>query len=254
MRSASRQAGRWRPVVVALGVAVAAWSVSPPAIANEPTDVRVVSVTRGDDGAVTIVISVPMQQVGAASAPGGLTVVGADGSPVTPAVAALPPSATAVVVLLHTAGADPTTFQRANGAAAELLRSLDPAVARGHRGEHGRRRGALGDRPRRQPGRPGPPGAAAPVAFAGRPRCRRRPAGRPGLRRSAGRGDRRRAGGRSRRRPASRRAGPARAWAGASSRSPRRRRRWSTSSPSGSGSACPSAATPSPSWTTLSAW
>ena len=49
MRSASRQAGRWRPVVVALGVAVATWSVSPPAIASEPTDVRVVSVTRGDD-------------------------------------------------------------------------------------------------------------------------------------------------------------------------------------------------------------
>jgi hypothetical protein len=129
MPSASRQGGRWWTVVAALGVAVAAWSVNPPAVANEPTDVRVVSVTRGDDGAVTIVVSVPMQQVGAASAPGGLTVVGPDGSPMTPVVAALPPSATAVVVLLHTPGADPTSSQRAGGAAAELLRSLDPAVA-----------------------------------------------------------------------------------------------------------------------------
>src|SRR4051794_32659699 len=128
MRTASRQGGRWWTVVVALCVAFAAWSVSRPAIAHEPTDVRVVSVTRGDDGAVTIIVSVPMQQVGAATAPGGLSVSGADGVPMAPVVAALPPSATAVVVLVHTAGADVTTLQRATGAAAELLRTLDPAV------------------------------------------------------------------------------------------------------------------------------
>ena len=129
MRSASRQAVRWFASVVALGVAIAAVSISQPAIANEPTDVRVVSVTRGDDGAVTVVVSVPVRAVAAASAPGALTVEGANGSPLTPAVTALPPSSVAVAVVMHTAGADVATVQRANGTAAELLRSLDPAVA-----------------------------------------------------------------------------------------------------------------------------
>jgi len=129
MRTTSRQAGRWGPVIVALGVAFAAWSVGQAAMANEPTDVRVISVTRGgSDGGVTITVSVPMQQVAAASAPGGLTAVAADGTPLSPTVAAVAPSATAVVVLLHTAGADWITYQRATGAAAELLRTVNPAV------------------------------------------------------------------------------------------------------------------------------
>ena len=129
MRTTSRQSGRWRPVIVALGVAFAAWSVGQRAMANEPTDVRVISVTRGgSDGGVTITVSVPMQQVVAASAPGGLTAVGADGTPLSPTVAAVAPSATAVVLLVHTADADWITYQRATGAAAELLRTLNPAV------------------------------------------------------------------------------------------------------------------------------
>ncbi len=128
MRTASRQACRWLAVVAALGVAVVATSVRHPAIANEPTDVRVVSVTRGGDGTVTMVVSVPARWVAAASGPGGLTVDGPSGAPLTPTVTALAPSASAVAVLLHTAGADGATIQRANGTAAELLRTLDPTV------------------------------------------------------------------------------------------------------------------------------
>jgi hypothetical protein len=116
-------------LVGALGVAVVAGSISRPASANEPTDLRVVSVTRSDDGVVTMVVSVPTQLLAAARSPGGLTVDSATGAPVAPTVAALPPAATAVAVLLHTVGADAFAMRRANGTAAELVRSLDPAVA-----------------------------------------------------------------------------------------------------------------------------
>jgi hypothetical protein len=129
MRSASRQGRRWFAIVVALGAAAVAGSISQPAIANEPTDLRVVSVTRGDDGTVTVVVSVPAREVAAAGAPGALTVQSANGVPLTPTVTALPPSATAVAVILHTVGADVATVQRADGVAGELLRSLDPAIA-----------------------------------------------------------------------------------------------------------------------------
>ena len=128
MRSASRQAGRWRPVVVALGVAVAAWSVSPPAIANEPTDVRVRvrharrRWCRHDRHFGADATGRRRQRPGRSDRGRRRREPGDAGG------GHAAPSATAVVVLLHTAGADPTTFQRANGAAAELLRSLDPAV------------------------------------------------------------------------------------------------------------------------------
>ena len=129
MLLASRQARHWFAIVVAVGVVAATGSVSEPAIANEPTDLRVVSVTRGDDGAVTMVVSVPALSVAAASRPGGLTVENATGAPLSSTVSALPPSATAVAVVLHTAGAEPGAGRQAAGTAAELLRSLDPAIA-----------------------------------------------------------------------------------------------------------------------------
>jgi hypothetical protein len=129
MLSASRQARHWLAIVVAVGVVVATGSVSAPASANEPTDLRLVSVTRGDDGVVTMVVSVPALSVAAAALPGGLTVESATGTVLSPTVSALPPSATAVAVVLHTAGAEPAAMRQAAGTAAELLRSLDPAIA-----------------------------------------------------------------------------------------------------------------------------
>src|SRR5829696_8590583 len=128
MLSASRQGHRWFVVVCAIGVALVTNSVSVPAIANEPTDLRVITVTRRD-GMVSMVVAVPAGSMASASAPGGLSVLAAANAPLTPAVTALSPSSTGVALLLHTAGADTASWQRAIGAAAELLRALDPATA-----------------------------------------------------------------------------------------------------------------------------
>src|SRR4051794_40782525 len=120
MRSASRQTHRWMLAIVALSVVVAPGSIHERAVANEPTDVRVVSITRGGDGTVAMVVAVPKPLVTGAGAPGAITVDAPNGASLTPSVTPLPPSATAVAVLLHTVGADVVTARRAAGARAEL--------------------------------------------------------------------------------------------------------------------------------------
>jgi hypothetical protein len=100
----------------------------PPGLAraNEPTTLRVVSVTRTGVGA-NIVVSVPARLV--ASASGAFAVVTSDGTTLTPTVTALPPSTAAVAIVVDVAdGSTPDMAARVIGAAAELIRSLDPGI------------------------------------------------------------------------------------------------------------------------------
>ena len=128
MRSASRQARR-SVVVAMIVVAAATICVSLPAVsANEPNDLRVVSMTRSG-GQLTVVVSVPKYFLAVASAPGGLTVEGPSGEALAPTVTTLTPADTAVAIVVHNAGATPEGAARASGTAGELIRSLDPAIA-----------------------------------------------------------------------------------------------------------------------------
>jgi hypothetical protein len=103
---------------------------SPLARANEPTTLRVVSVTRATDGHATIVVSVPNRFVATATAGGAFTVVTSDGTAVAPAVTPLPSSTAAVAVVVDVAdGSTADGAARVTGAAAELVRSLDPGVS-----------------------------------------------------------------------------------------------------------------------------
>src|SRR5215207_1564453 len=82
MLSASRQGHRRFVSVWAIGVALVTMTVSVPAIANEPTEVRVITVTRRD-GMVSMVVAVPAGSIASASAPGGLSVFGPTNAPLT---------------------------------------------------------------------------------------------------------------------------------------------------------------------------
>jgi LPXTG-motif cell wall-anchored protein len=73
-----------------------------------------------------MVLSVPARLAGAAAAPGAVTVDGPTGTPLAATVSALRPSQTAVVILVHTAGAPPDRVAAVNGTAAELIHSLEP--------------------------------------------------------------------------------------------------------------------------------
>ncbi len=128
MRSASRQARRLA-VLGMIVVATATICVSLPAVsANQPSDLRLVSMTRSG-GQLTAVVSVPVRFLSAVGAPGGLTVDGPSGEALAPTVTPLTPSDTAVAIVVHTAGASPEGGSRAWGTVAELIRSLDPGVA-----------------------------------------------------------------------------------------------------------------------------
>src|SRR6476661_2837660 len=92
---------RLGPGVVALtcGVVGSAVVWSPSARANEATTLRVVSITRNQDGGATIVVSVPNRFVATATAAGAFTVVPSDGTAIAPTVTPLPPSTAAVAVV-----------------------------------------------------------------------------------------------------------------------------------------------------------
>ncbi len=122
MRSASRQArGALMAALVTAIVIIGASS----ARANAPNDVRVVSAT-ASGGTLDMVLSVPARLASAAVAPGAVTVDGPTGTPLAATVSALRPSQTAVVILVHTAGAPPDRVAAVNGTAAELIHSVDP--------------------------------------------------------------------------------------------------------------------------------
>ncbi|HKA02742.1 MAG TPA: hypothetical protein VKD67_00390, partial [Acidimicrobiales bacterium] len=121
---------RWPAgAVVALSFLTLSVFMSPAsARANEPTTLRVVSVTRTADRA-NVVVSVPVRFVASASASGAFAVVTSDGTTVTPSVTPLPPSTAAVAIVVDVAdGSTPDTAARVVGAAAELIRSLDPGI------------------------------------------------------------------------------------------------------------------------------
>ena len=118
--------------VAACTGAVVVGAVLPSALAgaNEPTTLRVVSVTRAGDGQASIVVSVPNRFVATAAATGAFTVVASDGTAIAPAVTSLPPSTAAVALVVDVAdGSTADVAARVTGAAAELVRSLDVGVA-----------------------------------------------------------------------------------------------------------------------------
>ena len=113
--------------VAACTGAVVVGAVLPSALAgaNEPTTLRVVSVTRAGDGQASIVVSVPNRFVATAAATGAFTVVASDGTAIAPAVTSLPPSTAAVALVVDAAdGSTADVAARVTGAAAELVRSL----------------------------------------------------------------------------------------------------------------------------------
>jgi hypothetical protein len=112
------------------GVVISAVVAPPLARANEPTTLRVVSVTRATDGQATIVVSVPNRFVATASSGGTFTVVTSDGTAIAPVATPLPPATAAVAVVVDVAdGSTADVAARVTGAAAELVRSLDPGVS-----------------------------------------------------------------------------------------------------------------------------
>jgi hypothetical protein len=112
------------------GAVICAVVSSPSARANEPTTLRVVSVTRATGGQATIVVSVPNRFVATATSGGAFTVVRSDGTVIAPTVTPLPPSTAAVAVVVDVAdGSTADVAARVTGAAAELVRSLDPGVS-----------------------------------------------------------------------------------------------------------------------------